>query len=1235
MELSDVLPLVHRSPEPYDALDLVAGFGALHLVPENAHHLLRLDVAAAAAARLPPLAGHPQMSNQRWRLSVNSPPVADLGLLALDGPAEYPFTEALTFHGGSYVVFPGVEAEAPYTVRHLIDATVRLARSTDDSILHNLAYSTTRAALSVSNAVAQRAGLRRNTVPGRSPTGAVSVPFSAPFRRLQEAVTFHSNELEVLLGGAGLSLEDLTPFVCQQGDPLVSHTEPNALPVLRTPIVHLADRYVVASPAALLIALRHFLIWLAIKRGLRAELADRYHEAILHNVDRSVAMYLRCPPLDSPPFDFGPVPVGNRYYALDDDKVLNVMVTTDRLDEYVPASPFGPWDANGIVEHLQSRLGDVEGHVFTNTPPGKANEILHLIVVQGVGRSHSYEIHEREEPVRAYRVGLSGSDLESFGLRMRGQRLALWKFAEAAAAARASTKITSPTTLDEFAYFLANEKSYFSSDEAKPDVLVIPPGGGGALRCEAIQRFDFHAVPGPDGNRLVDVRRIGPELGIPSYIPVRPSLPVKLLSEALPVRIWLIGPESVDDERYIGWYWELATMLGYWLWQVSPSLSDLVEALTGRVDAIIIRIEVEPSEAWFVAGVDIDGGEGSGVTCRTDADEVHLHLAPSVMGLFERADNAGEREVLRAMLRALLEFGDLEAGPDVNAIVDQHAPVGPKKMILRLRAATNRLLDDRGISDTRPLQHTDVNAILDDTGRFLEHELRLPVGSIAPADRIRVLDAVIDHQFGALERLVATLNPKNLLETLVAHNEALVHGQALLRLTLPTRLACFADHVDVIGGMHRSRARLMDALVSSRFLIEYVAAQPPTGLRPMSLAVYDRLIAIVTELVDRCFARDVLALELADPELELLPSGRLGTERDKYEAAMQAWADDFAFGEVGRSQESFHRHWAHDSDTDVLATLASMDDPSRLEFGLTIRELLEFLAAAMEFGDQLAGAGKSASYADFLEPLTATLGWPVERVTTALDVFEARPRAHFFEPPPPYDRRHVSPSNFARPFSYLSRPFQLRPAPSGDQVVWGNRNLGLAGAYLVDSLLTGRYPARTAQLRAAMMRAQQAESVAFNDQVAEVFSAIPGTIVQKRVSTVGARRIVRKKGQDLGDIDVLVIEPLRRVVRAVEVKDFAGARTPWEFKREFDTLFRSTGGQSTIDKHGERVRWLVEHRAALLTSVGLPEHDGSAWRVEPLIVLDKESLTPFLATAPMPVTTYQRLKADIGEEKGD
>jgi len=157
-------------------------------------------------------------------------------------------------------------------------------------------------------------------------------------------------------------------------------------------------------------------------------------------------------------------------------------------------------------------------------------------------------------------------------------------------------------------------------------------------------------------------------------------------------------------------------------------------------------------------------------------------------------------------------------------------------------------------------------------------------------------------------------------------------------------------------------------------------------------------------------------------------------------------------------------------------------------------------------------------------------------------------------------------------------------------------------------------------------------SDAFNDEVARLYQDV-SPCVRQRVKKVGRHRIQRPNGDDLGDIDVLVALPGRRKLIAVETKDLAIARTPVELRQELEDVFESPNNQSTdVGKHRERTTWIRGHRAEVLQYFELESHDARRWTVEPLIVVNLESLTSHLMPQRIRVVSIQELKRELAQQ---
>lgn len=72
-----------------------------------------------------------------------------------------------------------------------------------------------------------------------------------------------------------------------------------------------------------------------------------------------------------------------------------------------------------------------------------------------------------------------------------------------------------------------------------------------------------------------------------------------------------------------------------------------------------------------------------------------------------------------------------------------------------------------------------------------------------------------------------------------------------------------------------------------------------------------------------------------------------------------------------------------------------------------------------------------------------------------------------------------------------------------------------------------------------------------NGTVAELLKR-DGRIVESRYRKFGPLKMPR----ELGEIDVLVIDPAKRQVTAIECKDLALARTPQELSNQLEGLMR-------------------------------------------------------------------------------
>lgn len=248
-------------------------------------------------------------------------------------------------------------------------------------------------------------------------------------------------------------------------------------------------------------------------------------------------------------------------------------------------------------------------------------------------------------------------------------------------------------------------------------------------------------------------------------------------------------------------------------------------------------------------------------------------------------------------------------------------------------------------------------------------------------------------------------------------------------------------------------------------------------------------------------------------------------------------------------------------------------------------------------------------------------------IDTLMALLTLPPRGTFLKPGPPFRDSDVYPWHFNRRLSYLRKPLLVRETGNRRELVWGPRNLFLAGHQLFSICVSGRLEATSKEMKDLAGMFQREETRAFTEQIAACCRQA-GAVVDMEVTKIGARRIERAPGQSAGDVDVLAIFPGQQAVLVVEAKSLETARTPAEIANELGLLVRGTKTKrATVVKHKERVQWIRDHLPVVLDRYGIAENRNKKWTVQGCVVVDREVLSGKLNSSDMPIMSYREFVA--------
>jgi len=1208
----------------HDPLDLLATIGALQLVPENAGRAVRLQAYAHVVTCSQVQANRPPISYEELKRLLDEDPIGAM-LAYLEDPVEHLFTHEMTFVGGGHIVFPGINASAPFVVNSVCKALFFHPAGFPDRRFRTWAKGFIGFMLSVSNRVARRAALARGIEPRSEPGDGIVLPDPERLRRLKQAVRFTRADLSVRLRQLGLSASTLDQVCVQMGATELDSQAMGVNPLSGRAMVQMGRDVICAVPGGILSAIIQDVAGSAVQAGLREDFCRTYADAVWSTVVESLD-YLAHRVQPAPPLPPLRIPHGREgVFTLDSDKLLYAVLVTDPLADFEPGDPNDIFQMQGLIMEIERRMPDVARSILQGS--AGVNDLLCMIIIGGFARDAIAGLTEagwEEIP----KLCLSAEDLAFIAYAQGGKPLELWDFAYDLTALHKQCTVLQTSHLDMFEFYRNRGHTFYATDAARPTHILFPPGMGGQLRRRVLKERDLHAAPAYEGRAFAEVTSLHSGSEVPIYCVLSDiGRRAALLVEGLPLPVWVMGPEysasNAPDER--GTYAQLVDAVAYWVWQFTDSIGAPLKVIAESHDMLRILVEVIAADQWRNVSDPSPAATLAVVVADRNRGDLRVSVQPALSGSVAGPDNAGERALMVEILRGLRLFlpaqqRELLSEEAISACVEKHAPLGPKKKFFTLNMSENPQLCPVSFS-YRKLSEAAENRVLDEMGHYLSVEKGVKQGRLGDAKhQDTIIKDVVSWLYGRLQRNVATLAPEALLEWLISHHEAIVHEAAENRLHTTTTPACFGNEQRMLERLVERLPEFANARLANRLLIEYVAAKPPCGLRPISLTAHDELLAISSAIINLGSMSDLLHYEIADLEYEVLPSGRLGRNTRAFGGPRDLYMQQYAFGQLARAKRSFGRFWMESSDANRSSQEGEspMDCATRAEWGVPLSDILDLLVASVSLSLEDGRGAVCWPEKEIVAELGAQLGWPQGKLVHILELLTLRARADFLTPPAPYGREEVYPWRLDRELSYVRRPFVKREAAGKAELLCGFRHMHRACEYLAYWVTSGRMRGKSEEVIALNTQVNAQRGRSFNQAVGKVLEALPGLVVRRRVKKIGKLPLP-------GDIDVLVFDLGRKRIFVIECKDLMAGRTPHELHTELLKLFSGAGGKkSLVEKHLARVTWVQSHLQATLASVGLQGESG--WQVEDMIVTDSEMLSPFLQECPARIVPFEQIR---------
>ncbi|GEP51958.1 hypothetical protein FNO01nite_26300 [Flavobacterium noncentrifugens] len=727
------------------------------------------------------------------------------------------FTDLVTFHGGDYLIFPGITEGGEFILSNLLATIFQWPDSSIQDNFRSNAFQVSLLLLKISNRIATKMGYTRY-LNGEKDSNKMFFPNDEVLNQVKSAVTFSEDEMNELLKENSISKFALQKFIVDINDNSFKSQFAEESPLLSKPILYKDGKYIVISPATLSFALTNFIWQQAIEMDCMDIVNEAYHNFIWNHLQYRLGQmkYERINDFNIPETD---LPIKEHIYQFDDDKIAYIQLIYDA------GKNFNESDVFIVPTTIYNRKQDVITQLQQITAY-KNFKIFDLTITSGIGRStmsHKMvykDVFSLPIPLYEFEVLASLKDTDAIDL---------WKFSHAKETQINDTPFIDFSFLDQYQVYKDHNDSFYLSDDTK-DVFLNPTVGYAAEVIKDSKLLtDKHSSLHFTDNRLgfVPVERKDKFAPIYVYVMGLASSQLELLIEGFHQPIW-VKPKSISkgsSSELSRMYWEMTDAIAYWLWQIQDEIKDDLMPLGDK--PLFATFSFDNENSFDVINRNFTREEnllGKFQTSATD-NSFEIVIPSQILPYLYGSENEGERILLKCLILSINKLLTLHdyliiSEERVIKIIEDCAPLGMKKKIFILDTQDNLLLDLTNLVEKRNIQKYDVEVI----NNLIVPGLGVncpPIGEIKSKEEKEKLaiNIVVKTLLPLLKKKLSQYNSQELLQKLISLNESLIRKREFLRILVPTRIACFISVEQQIIELKESLGDINRTTVATRCLI--------------------------------------------------------------------------------------------------------------------------------------------------------------------------------------------------------------------------------------------------------------------------------------------------------------------------------------------------------------------------------------------------------------------------------
>lgn len=1090
-----------------------------------------------------------------------------------EDPPENLFTENIMTPIGNKIIFPGLAQGQIYFLQQLINV---ISMGEFESSFIRSCLSPTLLLLSISDYIAKSLKYPRNMGWVNTESNDIYVPDKyIKQKNIFKIPAHYIEEVAILCGG---NLSDINIFLLDPLKDKWNNHNSDENPIIHKPILYDSNtkEYIVISPTNLLYAALNSLLRKTIEYGKFNEVLNTYSyscwqhcDFMLHNIGYRKLAYT---------FENTYLSIYEGIYIFDTDKLAYVIFFYDDGADFNIDKPLDYAKNKNSDKEIIQHIKDTYKKLRSDKKIANYH-LLNLNISLGIGRPKATTCpNDLDWNILAMNI----YELEILIKSDKCNNLTFWNYSNALK----DTTLLTPFFLDNITYFIDNDESLYNTDDSPVSLLMISIGNSLEFRIKAVQKDDIHLCKTSNGEYIPVAREKLPAI-IPIYSTKSLLHPFLTAIPSLEAPIFIKPTNSfIKPQNEKEWFEsEICIAIAYWLFVLSEQIKKYLSPLSQPIEIEINLDDITDNYFETFESLDKEANLFDKISIVISESRVSIYLDKYFLYHLIPENNYAERILMQKILYAICDIYWYSLGHNykvIDMIIEKYMPLSPqKKLIFKISDNDIRVIPDNVIS-LRLSSPYALNRELDHLGEILTEKPYKPTDNLSSKAKKKLVNDVVLHFYNKLRTLLQEYNDEDILQKLLALYEAAIQKREAYNLEIIPKIECFKAYTDIHAQVTKQTKKNTEISLALRCLIEHTVAEPLKGSKKFDIAALDSCIAYMIHIINWGFVSDSLNFNITDTEISLLKSGRIGTDKNfdnnVLSSYIQSKVDENIFYRNKYLSETFS---LPEIKTEVKQyEETDFDRAFHSEFGISYDDCVSITQLAIKLAFNEKNSVCVIKKQDFVNYLVEKYNINKNTIITYISNFSLFNRGQVQNVKEyGFKNEDFYPWRYNRKLSLLQRPLVIRHKENEQYLNFGARSLFDFILNLTSLISHGRFKAISSEMKSYLSQINHENGKEFTNEVYSFFKEkLKGkSIVIKKEMGIKPNGFL-KNDEDLGDIDILILNNENKRIISIECKCLNEPRTPYEMYLE---LLKFTDGDTPwIPKVDRRSAWILDNKQA-------------------------------------------------------